>query len=119
MTMGGKGKRLLVICAAGLALMTGIFIASPPASLTIEERNRQQCLLNLRIIEEAKERWCLENHYTIGAKPAINDLAKYVSAGVFPRCPEDAAYVIGLIGQNPACPVHPNLLPAYNLVKPL
>lgn len=108
-------RRLLLISGFGLALIVGVFIASPPAAPPAEERNKQQCLLNLRIIEGAKEQWAVENHSTVGAKPTPNDLAKYINGGLLLSCPQGAVYEVRLIGQSPACPVHTNLLPASDI----
>ncbi|HEY1663871.1 MAG TPA: hypothetical protein VGI03_15745 [Verrucomicrobiae bacterium] len=64
------------------------------------------CMNNLRQIDAAKNEWALETGKPAGSVPTEQDLAAYLTGGVFPVCPSGGVYTIGAVGTPPSCSVH-------------
>ena len=72
------------------------------------------CIINLRLIDSAKQEWALENHKQNSDTPTEQDLAPYFGAGAsakFPVCPQGGKYIIGAIGDKPTCSIPGHVLP--------
>ena len=72
------------------------------------------CIINLRLIDAAKQEWALENHKQNSDTPTEQDLTPYFGAGPaakFPVCPQGGKYTIGTIGEKPRCSTPGHVLP--------
>jgi Tfp pilus assembly protein PilE len=77
------------------------------------------CIVNLRFIDSAKERWYNELHKQLTDIPTANDLQPYLSLapgqkeGELPFCPSDpkhtfdTSYSINNVQTKPACKINP------------
>jgi outer membrane lipoprotein-sorting protein len=92
----------------------------PPraATGTLEERQRNACINNLRQIDAAKNEFALENKKTNGDTVTEDDLKPYIKLGAnessangFPTCPSGGKYTIGNIGEKPTCSTAGHFLP--------
>jgi hypothetical protein len=111
--------------AAGGAPGGAAVIATPSGVFPSQEQSANICLKNLRLIEEAKEKWASENHKQTGDTPTMEDLRPYFGQGpdgtglngihgVLPNgvvveelavCPGSGVYKIGAIGKKPTCSI--------------
>ncbi|SRR5258706_4197141 len=85
---------LLVLAAAWLFYLQGRRVKSA-----------QPCWGKLVNIEAAKEQWAIETKATSAVPVTIENILPYLSAA--PTCHvAGAKYIIGKIGEEPACTVH-------------
>jgi inosose dehydratase len=64
----------------------------------------KKCIQNLISIDNAKERWALEN-LKLGGDPVIEaEVNKYIKGGK-PKCPSGGTYTYGKIGEDPRCSI--------------
>jgi prepilin-type N-terminal cleavage/methylation domain-containing protein len=100
----------IMIVVAIISLLAAISI--PNVLQARQTAQTSACINNLRLIEDAKNRWALETGHTTGDSVASTDMQPYLghtSSSLFPTCPLGGNYIIGNIGVNPACPnVTPN-----------
>jgi prepilin-type N-terminal cleavage/methylation domain-containing protein len=95
----------IMIVVAIIGLLAAISI--PNVLQARQTAQTSACINNLRLIEDAKNRWALENGCNTGDPVASTDLQPYLghsSSSQFPTCPLGASYNIGNIGVNPTCP---------------
>ena len=67
---------------------------------------RNVCIMNLRMLDGAKQTWALENKRATNDVPVDSDLfgpALYVSAK--PQCPSGGRYSLRAIGRKPCCSI--------------
>jgi HAMP domain-containing protein len=81
------------------------------ASAAQADARRYACLNNLRQIDAAKQQWALENEKTVDAIPTAQDLAPYLSGGIFPACPDGGIYTLNSVGDPPTCSISGHALP--------
>jgi hypothetical protein len=62
-----------------------------------------QCVVSLRQIEDAKDRWAAANQKPPGSTPTAADLAVYLPYHELPACPDGGKYTIGPVGKAPKC----------------
>lgn len=76
------------------------------------------CIINLRLIQAAKEQWALEQQRKKTDTPAGTDIQPYLgrgSAGELPCCPDDpkqtfdSSYSLHNLGTKPTCKIMPSL----------
>ena len=70
------------------------------------------CHYNLRVIDDAKTQWAIENHKAAADTPTWHDLFgtnRYYIAGRQPVCPSGGAYILGRVDERPRC-----TLPSHN-----
>jgi hypothetical protein len=77
-----------------------------------ENRDRNTCISNLRIIKAAKNVWAFEHDAGTDDVPTVDDLLPYIPGGVFPSCPSGGTYSINAVGQPPTCTYPGHALPA-------
>jgi hypothetical protein len=71
------------------------------------------CQNNLRMIDGAKQEWCLEQHKSTNDIPTWKDLAPYLpikshhqnASGALLVCPDGGTYIIGKVGELPKCSI--------------
>jgi hypothetical protein len=61
------------------------------------------CVLSLRVLDDAKERWARENNKKAGDEVYESDIRSYFKGGVLPSCEVDGKYTIGVVGERPKC----------------
>ena len=65
-------------------------------------------ILNLKLIDAAKQQWALDKHKLNTDTPTEQDLTPYLGhgpAGEFPKCPEGGTYIIGAVGEKARCAI--------------
>jgi RNA polymerase sigma factor (sigma-70 family) len=117
--------------ASGIAPVSGAVVAIPSGVFPDANQTANICLNNLRLIQEAKQKWALDNHKQNGDMPTMEDLRPYFGQGpdkaqpsgihgVLPNgviveelavCPGHGVYKVGAIGENPTCSVPGHVLP--------
>jgi hypothetical protein len=77
------------------------------------------CILNLRMIDNAKKQWTLEHDATNGEIVTMAQLTNYISVTLVPKftptCHAGGTYTIGKIGENPTCSLGTTVNPAHVL----
>lgn len=83
-----------------ISVLLGIAL---PAYFNVRENSRAKvCRSHLRHLQDAKERWALENHYDNSATATMDDLMPtYLKTE--PICPSSGTYQLGSVGDNPVC----------------
>jgi len=81
------------------------------------------CILNLRMIDNAKKQWALEHNATNGEVVTMAQLTNDIPATLMPNftpiCHAGGTYTIGKIGEAPICSLGTNILPAHVLESKL
>src|SRR5271167_4869800 len=80
----------IMIVVAIIGLLAAIAIPNFVRARTTSQMNA--CINNLRLIDEAKQQWALEQRQNTGSTPGATDLQPYLgrgSAGELPTCPAD------------------------------
>jgi hypothetical protein len=72
---------------------------------------RNECINNLRLIDEAKQEWASETHHGTNDTPTIADLTPYLKDGNFLKCPSGGTYTIGQVDIPPTCSITNHVLP--------
>ena len=86
--------------ATAMTLEQQIFAAR--YGLTAEGlQQAQACISQLRQIDGAKKQWALENSQPATATPAAEQISPYLQ--VAPACPAGGSYLLGSVGEAPAC----------------
>jgi prepilin-type N-terminal cleavage/methylation domain-containing protein len=87
-------------------LITGILLAiAIPDFLQARETSRaKSCIASLRQIDSAKQQWAMASKAatTATCSPA-NIYPAYIR--VFPTCPSEGTYSIGVVGSSPTCSI--------------
>jgi outer membrane lipoprotein-sorting protein len=88
----------------------------PPraATGTLEERQRNACINNLRQIDAAKNEWALEKGKATGTAVTEANIKPYIKLdadGNLPKCPGGGTYTIGNVGEKPTCSIPGHELP--------
>ena len=89
-------------------------VAATTTASSIEARQRNACINNLRQIDAAKNEWALEKGKTNGSPVTEADLKPYIkldAQGNLPKCPAGGKYTIGRVGESPTCSVPGHVLP--------
>jgi hypothetical protein len=76
-----------------------------------ENRDRNTCIANLRIIKAAKNVWAFEHNAGTDDIPTEKDLLPYIPGGDFPTCPSGGTYSINAVGEPPTCSYPGHALP--------
>lgn len=73
--------------------------------------SRKTCINNLRLIDDAKQQWAVENSEPANAVPLVKDLLPYLKDGVFPQCPQGGVYSLNAVNEVPTCSIPDHTLP--------
>lgn len=92
---------MIVVMIIGIILM----IAAPSWMRIREKTHMTSCMENLRVINEAKLHWGMENNKGTTDTPTPTELAP-VYVKKYPECPEHGTYTIGDMGTEPTCSIH-------------
>ena len=86
--------------------------ASPDqASSSMEARQRNADINNLRRIDAAKNQWAFENGKPNGTPVTESDIVPYLGGGKFPKSSAGGTYTIGKVGEKPTCSIPGHELP--------
>ncbi len=112
-----------------IASPSGIF---PGSAIQIANQITNICITNLRLIEEAKEKWASENQKQNGDTPTMEDLRPYFGHGPdgarpngtqallgngtvveldLAHCPDGGVYKLGTVSEKPTCSISGHVLP--------
>jgi len=72
---------------------------------------RKTCINNLRLIDDAKQQWALENSKPEAAQPTTKDLLPYLKDNVFPVCPGGGTISLNAVNEVPTCSISGHTLP--------
>ncbi len=70
---------------------------------------KNACIVNLKMIDAAREQWALENKQRTGAQPDFNAVNSYLRNSQAPICPANGTYSYNTIGEPPTCSMGPTL----------
>ncbi|MFW5893892.1 MAG: hypothetical protein ACOCUY_02030 [Verrucomicrobiota bacterium] len=100
----GRGNGLmpmLVTSGNPYWLMPIVGLATKQVRRTARAARQQSCIHNLRMINNAKQQWALENNRSQDDTPTWEDIMPYLEKK--PECPEGGEYKIQPIEQPPTC----------------
>jgi len=81
---------------------------------SLEVRQRNACINNLRQIDAAKNEWALAKRKPTGTPVTEDDIKPYLKLdanGKLPKCPAGGIYTIGKAGEKPTCSIPGHELP--------
>lgn len=105
--LGGRGVAIagLITGYAGIAFFLLLVpFAIPNFMKAREAAQRISCIVNLQVIENAKEQWARENKKQDTDVPTEKDLAPYLPKGM-PKCIAGGAYSINAVNTKPTCSI--------------
>jgi hypothetical protein len=110
------GDRLVLgALTLGFTALVFVLITSWPRDQHATISLSAECMNNLRLIDEAKQKWASETHHGPNDTPTIADLTPYLKNGKFKKCPRGGTYTIGKVGDVPTCSLGTNVVPAHVL----
>jgi hypothetical protein len=68
--------------------------------------SRNNCIHNMRQIDNAKEQWAIETGKTEGTPVRMNDIIRYMKDSQVLHCPKGGTYTNGAVNEPPRCSVH-------------
>lgn len=90
---------MIVVAIIGL-----LATLSVPEVLRVRARAwAQKCVNNLRLIQDAKYQYHIENAVPDTVFPSYDDVGMYFNGGEVPDCPSGSVYTINQINENPVC----------------
>ncbi len=96
-------ETMIVICILGLIIV----VALPNFLRVRREASAKLCLVNLKHIEAAKERWSFSSGAALDEEIYITDLVPdFIKLA--PLCPSDGEYTLGTITDSPTCSIGTN-----------
>jgi len=113
-TMGGFTVIEMCIVVVLIVLIALLVTVTRPRHADPDLANN--CISNLRLIENAKAEWALEHHKQKTDSPAASDIQPYIgggTAGELPSCPADSnqtfdtSYSVNNVGTKPTCKILP------------
>src|SRR6266404_8212921 len=95
-------RRTRLVCGVGgVALLLALVLL--PRFVNFRITAYSSCVNNLREIAGAKQNWAIDFHKTTNDVPTWADLRGYFAHGELPKCPNEGAYTIGRVVDNPVC----------------
>lgn len=102
----GKDKILIALTACLFAGLVAAFVVPGFVAVSLA-RSSNACVNNLRVIDDAKQQWALENGKTNGVVTWA-DIKPYMGRGTegsIPKCPQGGVYTIGRLDEDPTCSI--------------
>ncbi len=97
-------KKLTLAISLALVFLLGAAIVAPSFLPARPYAQRNACINNLRIIQQAKAQWASEHGKSSTDTPADADLfgeGKYIKHNL--QCPRGGTYKIGRVGEDVVC----------------
>lgn len=79
--------------------------AELPAEDPMTRQQREQCIYNLQVIEEAKTMWAVANNKQAGEKATLADITTALPNNSMPLCPAGGVYNLNEVGIPVSCSV--------------
>jgi hypothetical protein len=120
LAIGGLVTGYLGIAWAILFIPMMMAIAIPNFVKARATAQANACINNLRQIDAAENEWALENNKTNGTPVTEADIKPYIkldASGNLPKCPAGGTYIIGSVGEFPACSLGTTISPAHVLPR--
>jgi hypothetical protein len=96
-------SKAVVVAAAAFPAGLVAAIAVPNFVKARGTAQHNACINNLRVIDNAKQQWALENNKPDNATPLNRDLTAYFSSNQMPTCPQGGRYTVGKLSVPPKC----------------
>jgi prepilin-type N-terminal cleavage/methylation domain-containing protein len=90
---------MIVVAIIGM-LMT---IAVPNFVKARNTAQKNACIANLRMVDNAKQQWATENKKGNSDTPTEEEIRVYVKNEKMPACPGSGTYTIGTVSTDPTC----------------
>lgn len=101
-TVSVSGKKMTAgIFAWPVMMMAGTAI--PAFQRSRSAATEAACMNNLRMIDQSKEMWAIDNDKQKGDAVTEEDIKNYLGGAAMPKCPLHGAYTLGAIGDRPTC----------------
>jgi hypothetical protein len=118
-SLGGRGLALagLITGYVGIALIALLAASAIPNFLMARKvAEKNNCINNLRVIDQAKQQWAMDNSKTTNDVPTAQDIQKYLQKylaqpSAYLHCPSGGTYSINKVGAPPTCTVPGHALP--------
>ncbi len=93
----------IMIVVAIIGLLASIAVPNFVRARNTAQKNA--CINNLRMIDNAKQQWATENKKGDSDTPTVDDVKVYIKNNRFPTCPGGGTYegTIGALNQDPEC----------------
>ena len=109
----GEGLALAGLITGYLSIVGAIFLMPMFAAIAIpnfvkarDAAQRNACINNLQLIDDAKQQWASEHKKYGYEVPTMQDLAPYLKGGFASHhCPKDGVYTIGSVAMAPTCSI--------------
>ena len=98
-----RGFTLIEIMLVILLISILLTIAVPTFLRARETSRVRVCVANLRQLQDAKERWSMENKKAGTDTPSRADLSTYIKT--WPSCPSGGTYDLGTVAGRATCSV--------------
>lgn len=87
-------------------LIIGILMSiAVPSYLRVKDNSCEKaCCAQLRMIQDAKDRWAIDNKKSSSDTPTMNDLVPAYLRKI-PECPRAGSYHIGTVAEPPTCSI--------------
>lgn len=106
----GLGRPRRYAFAVAWTLVTGVLAVGVYARLwevplPTSRASLPACIINLRLIDGAKEQWALETHKSSGDLPDVGGINVYLKNTQTPVCPAGGLYSYKQVGVLPTCSI--------------
>jgi hypothetical protein len=121
--ISGSGKAIAGLVTGYLSLALALplmaAIAIPNFIKARETAQKNTCIIHLRQIDGAKQKWALENNKTADDVPTGADLDRYIPGGFASlHCPKGGEYIIGKASETPTCSIPGHEVVPFQSDKP-
>lgn len=93
----------IMIVVAIIGLLATVAVPNLVRARASAQKNA--CISNLRVIDNAKQQWATENRKGDSDTPTVDDVKVYIKNNKFPTCPGGGSYEssINAVNQDPEC----------------
>jgi prepilin-type N-terminal cleavage/methylation domain-containing protein len=91
----------IMIVVAIIGMLAAIAVPNFVRARNTAQKNA--CINNLRMIDNAKQQWALENKKSDTDTPTEDDVKVYVKNEKMPTCPGGGKYLIEPVNTDPTC----------------
>ena len=109
-----KAWYISIILAGAVAVITAMIAPALKQAKIGGGPNDPACILNLKLIQAAKEMCADDFHITNEAAFTKEQVSPYGLGGKWRQCPQGGQYFIGALHESPRCSYHTNLQVAPN-----